>query len=215
MFEVVHAFLRFEEVADITDRPPQSVIGSHGSFSQMGLQLGKGHLDRIEIRRILRQEQEPGAYFAQHLCGNSAFVNRQVVQNDDAAVERWGELGFDIDVEGIAVDGAVEHPRCGQPPAPQAGDECLGFPVPEGRRCFQAFAAWRPPAQSRQLGRDRGFVEEDKTMRLKPHARLAQRDPHAAFLTDVRPCAFRGNQLFFYMLSLPCTAASTVKLDAL
>lgn len=41
--------------------------------TQMRLQFGKGHLDRIEVGAIGRQEQEPGASLFQNAGGFGAF----------------------------------------------------------------------------------------------------------------------------------------------
>jgi len=59
-------------------------------------------------------------------------MDDEVVQDHHVAgLQRRGQLGLDVDVEGRAIHGPVQHPGCGQRPAPQARDEGLGSPVAE------------------------------------------------------------------------------------
>jgi len=86
---------------------------------------------------------------------------------------RRRELGLDIDVEGFAVHGAVQNPRGDHPVVRQTCDESLRAPSPEGSRAEQPFADGAAPAQSGDVGLDGSLVDEDQTMRLGAHGRLA------------------------------------------
>lgn len=80
--EEISAFLRIEEIADIADCPPQGVYGSNCSRSEMGLELGEGHFDRVEIGAISWQEQYPRTPFFDRLFGGGTFVGGKIVQRE-------------------------------------------------------------------------------------------------------------------------------------
>ena len=80
------ALLGREEIADFADCSPEFIDGSCGSFSQVGLELGEGHLDRVEVGAVGRQEQKPCALFADERLGFRAFVAGQIVEDDDVAL---------------------------------------------------------------------------------------------------------------------------------
>src|SRR6056297_2408258 len=65
--EEVVAFLVGEEVAHMTDSLPKFMVGSGCSLSDQSLELREGHLDRVEVGTIGRQEQEPRADIAHGL----------------------------------------------------------------------------------------------------------------------------------------------------
>lgn len=61
---------------------PEFLVGSGCSLSDQGLELGEGHLDRVEVGTEERQEQEPRADVAYGFGSTGALVARQVVEND-------------------------------------------------------------------------------------------------------------------------------------
>ena len=112
----------------------------------MGLELGEGHLDRIEVGRVLGKEQKPGAAIAQGLGGAGALVDGEIVQDHDvAALERRRELALDVEVEGVAIHRAIDHPGRDEPVAAQAGDEGLRVPTAERRFGAEPLAAKERP----------------------------------------------------------------------
>ena len=164
----------------------------------MGLELGESHFDRIEVRAVRRQEQEPGAALLEDSLGLCALVAGEVVEDHHVArLQRWGELGLDIGVEDLAVHGLIDHPRRGQAIAPQSGDEGLCRPVPERRIGLQPGTPASPATQTGHLGRRAGFVEEDQAVDLLAHARLAVRLPLLTRLAHVLAPGLRGQQCFF------------------
>ena len=165
---------------------------------EMGLELGERHFDRIEVRAVRRQEEEPSSALLEDSLGLCALVAGEVVEDHHVALlQRRGELGLDIGVEDLAVHGLVDHPRRGQAIAPQSGDEGLGRPVSERRIGLQAGAAASPAAQAGHLGRRAGFVEEDQSVDPLAHARLAVRLPLVTRLAHVLALGLRGQQCFF------------------
>ena len=125
---------------------------------------------------------------------------REIIEHAHVALaERGGELGLDIGIERGSVHGPIENPGRRQSVAAQTGDEGLRAPVAEGRLGPQPLALATSATQPRHLCVDRSRIDEDQPMRLEPHAWLAFIDPNAPRLTNVRACALRGHQRFFYM----------------
>ena len=158
--------------------PTGSAEGAGADAAQMGLELGEGHLDRVEIGGVRRQEQEPGALLAQDRGRLRAPVDGEVVEDDHVALAQGGgELGLDPGVEGGAVDRAVEHPGRHQAVVAQAGDEGLGARVAErGVIAHPLAAPARPRARVMLV-----LVPHSSTKTSRcgscAHARLAPADP--------------------------------------
>src|SRR4051812_24438611 len=60
-FEEVPAFVGAEQGADVAQGGPERLECARRRAAQMRFELGKRHLDWVQIGRVLRQEQEPGA----------------------------------------------------------------------------------------------------------------------------------------------------------
>lgn len=138
------------------------------------------------------------------------FVDIEVVEDDHIApVQAGRELGFDVEVEGGAVDGAVDDPGCDQGIAAQACNEGLRLPLAEGHLGAQPLAAQAASTQRRHIGLYRGFVEEDEPARLAAHEGLAQAAPVSALLLDVAAFLLPGQKDFFYSCSPGQSETST------
>ena len=115
------AFLRLEEITDAPDLLPEGVDGSDGSCAEMGFELCKGHLDRVEVGTIGRREQDPGTLAVIAPFGGLALMGRQIIHDHDIALgEGWGELFFDISLEDRAVHRGVDNKGGGELIAAQA-----------------------------------------------------------------------------------------------
>lgn len=113
----------------------------------MSLEFREGHLDGVQVWRIFRQEQEPGAESRQRVSGALVFVGIQIVENDDVAgLKRWGELRFDIGGKRLSIHGAIDDPWRNEAVASEPGDEGLCAPFSERRIGLQPFAAQSSPA---------------------------------------------------------------------
>ena len=147
---------------------------------------------------IRREEQNPGTALTHGLFSLWTFVGREVVHDDNVTgLEGGSELGLDIGLEDASVHRCVDDKGRGQPIAPQSGDEGLRLPVP--KRCLGAkpFALRAAAAPACHIGRGSGLIQEDQTMAIKPHSRLAAADPFFARLSDVRAILLAGQQCFF------------------
>lgn len=198
MLKVVPAFVWSVEVADIAEGFPEIGNRSGADASEVGLEFRKGHLDGIEVGTVRGQEKKPCPLFLEHVLGTLAFVAGQVVENDDVAgLERGRQLGFDVGFEDVPVHGPINDPRGGQSIAPQSGDECLCFPVPEGRRGPQSLAAPGSAPETCHFGRGGGLVDEDQAFRFSTHARLTKIPPNPALTLQLGAFALAGQQRFF------------------
>ena len=56
--EVVSAFVWPEVVEKLADAAPKGFDCALGRLAEQGLELGEGHLDRIEVRRVRRQQED-------------------------------------------------------------------------------------------------------------------------------------------------------------
>ena len=92
------------------------------------LELGEGHLDRVEVGRVGRQEQEPGALLRAGWPSalGLLWTARLSRMTTSPFLQVRGELGLDPGVEGGAVDRPLEDPRRDQAVVSQTGDEGLG-----------------------------------------------------------------------------------------
>ena len=83
------------------------------------------------------------------------LVGPEVVGNDDVAwlQSRHQDL-FDVSAEALAIDCAVEDPRCGQPCDPQRGEKRAGLPAPAGGVVVDARATRCPAVPPKQIGGD-------------------------------------------------------------
>jgi hypothetical protein len=82
--------------------------GAHGDLAQEVLDLGEDLLDRVQVRRVFRQE-ELGAGGADELAYGFGFVTAEIVHDYDVAgMKRGDEDLFDIGPEALTVDGTVE-----------------------------------------------------------------------------------------------------------
>jgi hypothetical protein len=132
------------------------------------LDLGKGLLDRVEIRRVGRQVPEPGACGADHLPDGGRLVGTEIVHDDDVArLEHGHELLLDIGSEALAVDRPVEDARCSQPIAAQRAKEGQRAPMTMRSQAAQALALRPPASQRRHVGLDPGLVDEDQPPRIE------------------------------------------------
>ena len=86
---------------DATDGGPQSFDGSLGGFAQERFELGEGHLDRVEIGAVGRQEEKLGAGGFDAFADPRALVAGEIVHDDDIASAQLGDQDFlDIGLEG-------------------------------------------------------------------------------------------------------------------
>lgn len=168
---------------------------SLGCSSHPVLQFGEELLDRIEVRAVGWQEEEPGSGGSDNVAHHRAFVRAEIVENDDIAwLQGFDELGFDVGLESLAVDRPVEHPWRLDAIVPQGGNEGHGLPMAVGRMGDKPFAARAPATQRRHVRLDPGLIDEDQPCRV--NARLVT-DPLFAPALELWPQLLGGQNRFF------------------
>lgn len=128
--------------------------GSWGGFSNVGLELGEGILDGIEIGTVGRQVEKRCPTCFDRLADARDLVGRQIVHDDDVipAQGRRQHL-LAPGPEDLAVLRPVEQHRGDEAGRRQAADEDDGLPVSMRDGSMAALAFRRPAAQAGHLGR--------------------------------------------------------------
>ena len=94
---------------------PGCLGGARIGFAQQGLELGKDRLDRVEIGRVARQEEQLGAGAADQLADRLALMAAEVVHDDNVTgAERGDQELFDESAKAGAVDRPVDDARGGE-----------------------------------------------------------------------------------------------------
>jgi hypothetical protein len=89
----------------VADSCGNGIDGACGGFAQQVLELGKDLLDRVEVGRIFRQEDQSGAGLADELTHGVALVAAEIVHNDDVTWLQCGEEdAFDISLKARAIE---------------------------------------------------------------------------------------------------------------
>jgi hypothetical protein len=183
------------ELENVGDGVPETVACPLARLSQQRLEFGEGLFDGIEIRAVGRQVEQPGLAVFDRFPDASDLVGSHVVHNDDIArAQRRGEHLLDVGAEGGAVHGAIQHVRRGNARGAQARHESGGLPMTMWNRGQQAQTAGTPAKPSGHVGCRRGFINEDKTLRIE--CRLAA-DESPTGLGHIRTLLLGGVQAFF------------------
>ena len=101
MPEVVGAFSSPELRQERANCPVETRNSSLGGLAQEFLEFAVGHLDRVEVRRVLRQETECRPDFLDRLSDAGHLVCGKVVDHDD--------------VTSMVIEGAMNGEMCSWP----------------------------------------------------------------------------------------------------
>lgn len=184
-----------EKVEENADAIPERFHSTLGVFAQERFELGKGLLDRIEVRAVGRQIAQFCARGLDGGADRNALVRTEIVHhNDVAGCERGDQHLFDIGQERGRVHWSVHHHRRGQRIASQPCHESGDFPM--AVRCTATYPSTfqRTPTQARHIGRASGFIDEHKLFRIKSGLRLA---PGLTRFLHVSPQLLFGQHAFF------------------
>ena len=195
MPKIVAAFVRAEVRQALAEERPERLGAATASGANEGLELREAELDGIEVRAIGWQVPEGGPGSLDGALDARDLVGPEIVGNDDVAglQGRHQDL-VDVGAEALAIDRAVEDPRCGQPRDPQRGEKRAGLPAPAGGVVVDARAARCPAVPPKQIGGDAGFVQKHEVGDIPGRRRRVPRDPRGR---DVRPIVFGRADLFF------------------
>ena len=177
---------------------PNALRGSLLGFSRQLFELCEDLLDRIEVGRILRQEEAPRAAGANGFGDRRALVGAQIVHDNDVAWFQGRRQNLlDIGEETLAVDRPIEHEGRRNLVASQRGEEGHGFPMPMRRLGDQRRSAFVPAVRARHIGLGPGLVDEDKAFWIEPRLNFL---PQGATTRDIRAILLGGEQRFFLKL---------------
>ena len=159
------------------------------------LSLAEDRLDRIEIGRVARQEEQLGAGGADQLPDGLAFVAAEVVHDDDiAGTKRRKEHLLDVEAETLAIDRPLEKPRRLNPIMAQGGQERHCLPAAVRNLGGEPLAARCPPPQGRHIGPGPSLVDEDQALRFDA---ILVFDPLSSPPGHVGTIAFASRHAFF------------------
>ena len=124
-------------------------------------EFGEDLLDRIEVRAVWRQEEQPRTGFANGGPDGLSFVAAEIVHDHNViALEAWNEYLLDIKQEALPIDGAIKHAWGSDLVAAQGGKERHGFPMAVRHMSGEPLPFRRPPPQWRHVGLGPCFVNE-------------------------------------------------------
>ena len=168
MPEVVATFRAADGRHQRADPAAQTRDGWLGDLSQECFEFGEQHLDRVEIRRVLRQilQRCAGSFDGFFDAGN--FVCGQIVDHHDvAAPERRCQALFDISYERHSVDRPVEDHWRRHPIVPQGSHERDHLPCSLRNVADQSLATQATPPEPDHIHGEPGLVDKHQSRRIK------------------------------------------------
>jgi hypothetical protein len=195
MAEIACALGRLERENECADASLQPVDCALGSFSQERLQGMEHHLDRIELRRILRKVPQFCPASLDRLLDAGDLVERNIVEDHDVpSPQRRSETLLDVGQERFAVHGSLDQHRGDDTGLTEAGNEGQRFPAPHRNITKQAFSAWTPTVEADHVGGNGRLINKYQTSGVKKSL-LAY--PASACPSHVGALSLRGPQAFF------------------
>ena len=157
--------------------------------------MEKTCLDRVQVWGIFWQEDQLGTGRSNEASDGGAFVAAKVVHdNDVSGVQRREQDFFDIDLETLAIDRAVEYPRRINPIMAQGGHEGHCFPMSVRNLGFKPLTAWRPSSQRGHVCLGPCFIDEDQSIKCDLALVFF---PLFSPASDIRSILFAGKYGFF------------------
>ena len=131
----------------LAEERPERLGAATASGANEGLELREAELDGIEVRAVGWRVPECGPGGLEGPLDAGDLVGPEVVGDDDVAgVQGRHQDLVDVGAEALAIDRAVEDPRCGQPRDPLT-------------RYFAATSAAFIPASLSSSARSRRSIE--------------------------------------------------------
>lgn len=193
--KIVFAFIGFDGRQYVRDGLANCVFRAFCGFSQLVFGFGKELLDRVQIGRVFRQQEEFSLRRSDRLPHGFAAMRSEIVHdNDVAGLEHGDEDFFDVEPKALAVDGAIDKPRRLNVVSSERRDERHRVPMSERRLLLQSVAARGPPPQRRHIRLSPGFINENEPVRVDP---LLIGDPLRAPACHIRPVLLDGYQRLF------------------
>jgi hypothetical protein len=193
--EVVGAFSCWDCREKVDEGVIDCLLGTFGGLAQAVFELGEEHLDRVEVRRVLGQEEELGTGGPESLTDGAAPMGSEIVHDDDVAWSQGRDEDLvDVLAEGLAIDRALDEPRRLDAIMPKGSEEGHGRPAAMWHLRREALATRAPAAQRRHIGLGPGLVDEDETGGIDP---ILVGLPLLASSRHVGTIALAGDQRLF------------------
>jgi len=174
---------------------PCGFDGSLACPSEQVFQFGEDLFDRVEIRTVRRQEEEPCACGADGLANGITLVAAEIVHDHNVSGLQTGhEDLLDIEPEALAIDWAIKDAWRINPVVAQGGKEGHGLPMAMGHMGEQPLAFPAPAPDRRHVGLGPGLIDEHKALDGDIWLELP---PRISPSCDVRPVLFGGVNGFF------------------
>lgn len=196
MAKECHAVCGGETIQGTGHRRLEFIQGSGGGLTQMSLEFGEGHFNRIEVWAVGRQITQTHAPVRQNLADALDLVRGQIVQDERVArTQAWPEHLLEINREDLGIDRSVHQKRGGDLFVAQSRNKCGTLPMTVRHRAQTPLAAGTAAIQPGQLGVQTGFIDKDQPADV-PTALLAS--PQCPCPFNVGPVLLGGARRFFY-----------------
>ena len=160
--------------------------------SEQMFRFGEDLFDRVEIRTVRRQEEEPCTCGADRLANDITPVAAEIVHNHN--VQTGHENLLDIESEALAIDRAIKDAWRINPVVAQGGKKGHGLLMTMGRMSHQPLAFPAPAPDGRHIGLGPCRVDEHKALDGDTWLELPPGIPPSC---DVRPVLFGCVNCFF------------------
>ncbi len=163
MAEIVAALLGAEVLEALAEEGPQRRDRATARAADDGFQLGKGQLDRVQVRTVRRQKDEGRSGGRDRALHGGALMRAEVVRDHDVTAAQGGhEDLFDVGEETGPINRAFEDTRRGQAAQAQGGQKGARLPAGKGRVVMNADAPGRAAVPPQQIRGDARFIKEDE-----------------------------------------------------
>ena len=151
---------------------PRSLDNRQMAFPFRGLQepleLREDEFDRVQIRAVWRQVDEPRSRSRDPLPNAGNLVSTEVVHHHDVAwLKGRDQMAGYPAKEDLAVNGSINDQRCRQACRTKRREERRRLPVAVGHAGQQTLPLGRPPPRTSHVRLGPCFVDEDEPIRIQ------------------------------------------------
>jgi len=168
MSEVVATFCTTDGWHERADPAAQATNSPLGDLSQEGFEFAERHLDRIEVRRVLRQILHRCAKSFDNLLHAGNFVGREVIHHHDiVALEHRRQALLHIGHESWSIDRSIDDHRGHHLVMPQGSDECDRLPCSLRNMAEQSLATRTTSPETDHIDAGRSLIDKHQSRRIK------------------------------------------------
>ncbi len=138
---------------DCADALPACFDGSFLGLSQHVLEFGEDLFDRVQVRTVGWQDEEPCACSPDGCSDGFCLVAAEIVHDDEVpGLQGRDEELFDVAQEALAIDLAVKHARSGDGFLAKSREEGQRLPVAVRNIGIETLALLAPAADRGHVG---------------------------------------------------------------